>query len=228
MAEMDDRTQEPGSRTAALPTRQRVLSQAMRLFGEQGYAATTVAQIEAAAGLKAGSGGLYRHFSSKKELLERGVREQLASQRQLVTFLSNPSGLDELPLRERLVAIAKAGLARLDQERDLNRIILRDLKEFPELSQLVRADEMNNIQAVLAAWLGRQLDPAPKDLDWDAIAAALMGSVSHYWVLRDSMGTHPSGVDEDRYVEALVDLVASRLETSAGRRRRHGNAPPEG
>ena len=40
-----------------VPTRQRVLIEAMRLFGEQGYSATTVAQIESAAGLKSGSGG---------------------------------------------------------------------------------------------------------------------------------------------------------------------------
>jgi AcrR family transcriptional regulator len=184
----------------------------MRLFGEQGYAATTVAQIESAAGLKAGSGGLYRHFASKKELLDAGVREQVASQRQLVSFLSDPEGLGALPLRERLAAIAKAALVRLDQERDLNRIILRDLKGFPELSELVRTEEMNNIQAVLTGWLRVQIDPAPRGVDWDALAAALMGSVSHYWMLRDSMGTHPSGVDEERYLEALADLAAARLE----------------
>jgi hypothetical protein len=34
----------------------------MRLFGEQGYAATTVVEIEAAAGLSPGSGSLDRHF----------------------------------------------------------------------------------------------------------------------------------------------------------------------
>lgn len=184
----------------------------MRLFGEQGYAATTVAQIESAAGLRAGSGGLYRHFVSKKELLETGVREQVASQRQLVSFLSDPQGMAALPLRERLVAIAKAALARLDEERDLNRVILRDLKGFPELSELVRTEEMNNIQTVLAGWLRVQIDPASRGVDWDALAAALMGSVSHYWVLRDSMGSHPSGVDEARYLGALADLAATRLE----------------
>jgi DNA-binding transcriptional regulator YbjK len=54
------------------PTRQRIIDQAMRLFGEQGYAATTIAQIEAAAGLSPGSGSLYRHFPSKQALLAEG------------------------------------------------------------------------------------------------------------------------------------------------------------
>ena len=58
------------------PTRQRIIAEAMRLFGEQGYAATTVAQVEAAAGLSPGSGSLYRHFPSKRALLAEGVRRQ--------------------------------------------------------------------------------------------------------------------------------------------------------
>ncbi|MGH9208726.1 MAG: TetR/AcrR family transcriptional regulator, partial [Acidimicrobiales bacterium] len=41
------------------PTRERLVTEAMRLFGEQGYKATSVAQIEAAAGLAPGSGALY-------------------------------------------------------------------------------------------------------------------------------------------------------------------------
>jgi Bacterial regulatory proteins, tetR family len=38
------------------PTRERLVTEAMRLFGEQAYQATSVAQIEAAADLAPGSG----------------------------------------------------------------------------------------------------------------------------------------------------------------------------
>lgn len=189
-----------------------MVTEAMRLFGEQGYAATSIAQIESAAGLRPGSGGLYRHFASKRELLEQGVREQLASRRDLIAFVTEPVRLDELPLRERLTAVAKAGLARLDRERDLNRLVLRDLRSFPELLELVRADEMKGIQAVVSEWLRRQAQLAQDGVDWDALAAALMGAVSHWWMLRDAMGEHPSGLEEDRYLAAIADLVASRLE----------------
>ncbi len=43
------------------------------MFGEQGYAATSVAQIEAAAGLSPGSGCLYKHLRSKEALLADGL-----------------------------------------------------------------------------------------------------------------------------------------------------------
>ena len=48
----------------------------MELFGRQGYQATTVAQIEAAAGLSAGAGGLYRHFRTKRGVLEEALRRK--------------------------------------------------------------------------------------------------------------------------------------------------------
>ncbi|HEY9477439.1 MAG TPA: TetR/AcrR family transcriptional regulator [Microbacteriaceae bacterium] len=195
---------------SSIPTRQRVLTEAMRLFGEQGYSATTVAQIESAAGLKSGSGGLYRHFASKQHLLEAGLREQLASKQELMRFVADPGQLGQLPLRDRLMAVARAGLARLQAERDLNRIMLRDLRFFPELAELVRTEEIAGIQRALSAWLSVQIDPAP-ELDWDALSAVLMNGVSHYWVLEDSLGSHPSGIDESRYLETLVDLVAVRM-----------------
>ena len=195
---------------SSIPTRQRVLTEAMRLFGEQGYSATTVAQIESAAGLKSGSGGLYRHFASKQHLLEAGLREQLASKQELMRFVADPGQLGQLPLRDRLMAVARAGLARLQAERDLNRIMLRDLRFFPELAELVRTEEIAGIQRALSAWLSVQIDPAP-ELDWDALSAVLMNGVSHYWVLEDSLGSHPSGINESRYLETLVDLVAVRM-----------------
>ena len=54
-------------------SRDRILAEALRLFGEQGYAGTSIAQIEKAAGLSPGSGALYRHFKSKDELLVQGL-----------------------------------------------------------------------------------------------------------------------------------------------------------
>ena len=103
----------------------------MDLFGRQGYHATTVAQIEAAAGLSAGAGGLYRHFPSKRALLEEGLRRQAEAGRPLLAYLDDPSALAGLSRRDRFLAVASAGLRRLGDERDVNRLLLRDLATFP-------------------------------------------------------------------------------------------------
>ncbi|MGW5355294.1 TetR/AcrR family transcriptional regulator [Streptomyces sp. NPDC004031] len=194
-----------------MDTRSRVVAEAMRLFGEQGYARTTVAEIEKAAGLSPGSGSLYRHFRSKEELLAEGVRAKVAENAGLLAMIGNPGAMAALPLRERLAGLARAGLRRLEQERDLNRMIVRDLAAFPALLDEVREGEMRRIHAAVAQWLRMQAGPGDAEgagaRDWDALAVVLVGSVSHFWLLRDVFGAHPSGLDEDRWVAAFVDLA---------------------
>src|ERR1700735_4060925 len=59
-------------------TRQRIADEAMRLSTGPGYTATSIAKIEAAAGLTPGAGGIYHHFASKEAVLAAGIERQLA------------------------------------------------------------------------------------------------------------------------------------------------------
>src|SRR6476469_10417670 len=59
--------------------RDRLLAEALKLFAARGYAATSVADIQTAAGLAPGSGALYKHFASKRALLEAAVAHRSAS-----------------------------------------------------------------------------------------------------------------------------------------------------
>ena len=176
---------------------------AMDLFGRQGYHATTIAQIEAAAGLSAGAGGLYRHFKSKRALLEEGLDRQTTAGRPLLSYLKGvdlPSGK-----RERFLAVARAGLARLEQERDVNRLLLRDLASFPDLLERVRERELRRVLEAVTGFLRRELPAAP---DPQALAAVVMAAVSHYWIMADVFGgVHPHGVDPERFLGTLTDLV---------------------
>jgi len=193
-------------------TRDRILSVALELFGKQGFKATTVAQIESAAGLSPGAGGLYRHFASKREVLEEGLRQQAAAGEQLLAFIENPALVRTGDLRQRLRAVARAGLRRLEQERDVNRLLLRDLADFPDLLEAFRCQELDRVYRVLAAWLRSEAAaPAAAHVDLEALAAVLVSAVSHYWVLTDVFGTHPLGVDEDRYLGVLADVAARAL-----------------
>ncbi len=190
------------------PTRERIVDEAMRLFGEHGYSATSVADIETATGLVGGGGGLYRHFRSKRALLEAGVRRQIASNGELLTRVRSslaPAGR----LVDRLRALGHAGIDRLERERDLNRLIVRDLRHFPDLLALAAEDELHPVHAALTEWIAAQ--DGASDLDAPAVAAVLAGATAHYWLLRDVFGAHPSGVPVDRYVDALAGLMAAAL-----------------
>lgn len=191
-------------------SRDRVLEAAMRLFGERGYTGTTIAQIEQAAGLSPGAGGSYRHFRSKEEILAAGIAAQIAGQASLVGVFADSAIFAGLPLRERLLVVARAGLRRLEQEQDLNRLVLRDLAQFPDLLDRVGRDDIAQVFTVFAGWLRSQAGDADSQ-DWDAVAVALMGAVTHFWILRDIFGTHPTGITEDRYLAAVTDLAEAML-----------------
>ena len=201
-----------------VPTKDRVIAEAMRLFGEQGYAATTIAQIEAAAGLSPGSGALYKHFRSKADVLAEGVGGLIDDGVQLRALLETQrtnSDLERLPLRDRVEVVARAGLRRLEDERDFNRVLVRDLQKFPALLARAKTDEISSNHKGLATWLSRQAEGAQRhtDRDWDAVAAVAMDATAHYWLLQDVFGgEHPTGVSEERYLAALIDLTTALLE----------------
>jgi AcrR family transcriptional regulator len=176
----------------------------MDLFGRQGYHATTIAQIEAAAGLSAGAGGLYRHFKTKRGLLEEGLRRQFEAGRPLVDHLGQAGAGHSR--RERFLAVGRAGLRRLEQERDVNRLLLRDLASFPDLLEQVRSQELARVHEALTGWVARE---SPEHADPAALAAVLMAALSHYWIFTDIFaGRHPHGVDTERFLGTLADLVA--------------------
>ncbi|WP_156746104.1 helix-turn-helix domain-containing protein, partial [Mycobacterium sp. 1423905.2] len=59
--------------------RDRLLAAALKLFADKGYGATSVADIQRASGLAPGSGALYKHFASKRDLLEAAVAHRMNS-----------------------------------------------------------------------------------------------------------------------------------------------------
>ena len=178
----------------------------MDLFGRQGYHATTIAQIEAAAGLSAGAGGLYRHFKSKRALLEEGLHRQAEAGRPLLAALDDTGAGAGLSRYDRFLAVGRAGLRRLEQERDVNRLLLRDLASFPDLLEQVRARELARVHEALTGFVHRE---GPELEDPAALAAVVMAAVSHYWIMSDVFaGRHPHGIDPDRFLSALAALVA--------------------
>lgn len=183
----------------------------MRLFGEKGYAATSVAQIEAAAGLSPGSGSLYKHFRSKEELLDAGLDRLLSTTSQAIP--PPVDAPDEEALIEQLRAVTNAGLRRLEHDRDLNRLVFRGLGEFPALMQRFGEKEIARVHLATTNLLAELAGPDAEDQDWAAAALVLQGAAAHYWLLADLFGRHPTGVDEERFVSAAAALVAAVLKS---------------
>jgi AcrR family transcriptional regulator len=91
-------------------TRQRVLTEAQRLFRERGYAATSLEQIAEAAEVT--KGAIYGHFSSKEDLLLSAIEQAPAPDCLAVL------GDRTRPLQERLAEFSRAVAAEADNPED--------------------------------------------------------------------------------------------------------------
>ena len=191
----------------ASDTRRRIVDEARRLFARQGYAGTSVAEIERAAGLKPGGGGLYAHFESKEELLAAAI-EQSVALADAAYAMHAALPLDDL--RSELTVIARGSFALFDATQDWIRIRLKDGDQFP---QLFAGDRDLGARAYryLADWLRSRIEAGVLvDHDADATADVLFGAISSHWQRETLMRGRKRTVERDRFVAAWVDL-ASRL-----------------
>ena len=189
------------------PTRERIVTEAMRLFAERGFRGTTVGDIEEAAGLAPRAGGLYKHFRSKEEVLEAGIERQVSG-----IVLIEPA-LDALPLgdpRAELMMIGRWTLDELGSEMPLMKVVQKDGDRFPELVAKVRDRIIARGHRQGVAVVGRLFGHVLDDRQVAALASVALGSLVGYRIEETMFGPRP--VSEDDYLAAWVDLLVTYAE----------------
>jgi AcrR family transcriptional regulator len=195
------------------PTRERLVTEAMRLFGERGYQATSVAQIEAAAGLAAGSGALYHHFRSKQALLEAGIDRQLDRRHAMRDIRALFAGLGDL--RSELTMLGRYILSVLDEESQLLAIASRTPSDRPARLTDAYAALFDGLYAELADWL---MTWAPAMSNQDAAALAAVGVNALHGKRATRAVFHTSGADmpDEHYIAKWTAMLASRIADVPG------------
>lgn len=190
--------------------RDRLLAEALTLFAAKGYKATSVADIQQASGLAPGSGALYKHFASKRDLLEAAVKHRIDN---IVTAREQydsgrPSSTED--------AVRTAGRLiwnNLVQSEELIRVMLREPDALGDLDeqtwQVITDNAYQRFADELKASnrIGRTAIPDP-----EAMAAVAIGSLSYYATLRALTGRSPGNVDDERYFEAWVGQITGALK----------------
>ena len=189
------------------PTRERIVDEAMRLFSQHGYAGTSIAKIEAAAGLTPGAGGIYHHFASKEAVLAAGIERQLSRLGALREIRHVLGSLGDL--KAELTLTARYVLAELDSESELLRILASDARNRPQL--LTAADQLvSSTFTGFAAWIGGRAERAISAEEAKAIAAFGLGSLLSSRLLRDVLGI-PAQVDDETLVDTWVQMMVTAL-----------------
>lgn len=192
-------------------TRERRIGAALGLFAAQGFRATTVGQIEAAAGLQPRRGALYKHFGTKAELLEAVVRQHLESVRESVAWvLQLPAG----DVRAEATLLGRFALDELARERALVDVLERDGDRIPDLRDLFR-ERVSDVAYramvdVLRRWVG---DGAGPEADFDALAVLLLGGLVNVHRSAATFGAMPIERTEDEFLAAWADQCARTVES---------------
>lgn len=200
--------------SSTIPTRERIVDEAMCLFSQHGYAATSVAKIEAAAGLTPGAGGLYHHFESKEAVLAAGIERQLARLGALRDIRHVLGSLGDL--RAELTLTARYVLAELDSESELLRILASDIRNRPQVLTAAVDKLVSSTFTNFAAWIDEHVERAVQAEEAKALAVFGLGSLLSSRLLRDVLGI-PAQVDDETLVDTWVQMmVAAMTEPFAG------------
>jgi AcrR family transcriptional regulator len=204
-----------------VPTRQRLLEAGTRLFATQGFGATSVADIEVAAGLQPRRGGLYKHFANKQALLETAVRGWLddaaAAVRQIVELdVAGAAEPDPSTLRTLLMALGRWFLDEMDRLEDLTRILEHDASRLPQLTASVKSDIVDLSYRTAARLIA---NAAPQLRDPDATSIVVLGSLVALRRTAWTFGDAPLGIDDERFLNAWADALVATFETASARSR---------
>jgi AcrR family transcriptional regulator len=195
---------QPEPTAAEVGTRERIVTEAIRLFAERGFKGTTVGDIEQAAGLAPRSGGLYKHFRSKEELLAT------AAERHVHAIESLRSMLDFRPLgdlRAELTLVARWALSELRAERPLIKIVQKDGDQFPELVKLVGDRVIKSGHEAATEVMGLLMSAHGVPVaDPDGLASIALASLVGRDLEQMLFDHEPGGLDEDEYIEAWVEM----------------------
>ena len=210
------------TRRVRQPTKERLLDAALELFAVNGFKATTVGEIEAAAGLQPRRGALYRHYASKEALMHAALERHLQS------LGEAEAAIDQLPVGDIRAEAMEAGawlLGELDRERLIVRILEQDGDWLPELRDSFRHSLVDagyhEAGRLARRWLGKSASA----VDIDAVSVVLLGALVNYKRSTWTFGATPLDLDDGRFLAAWADLCAVAAEavrTGKTRRARRG------
>ncbi len=182
----------------------------MRLFSTNGYEASSVSQIEAAAGLAAGSGAQYHHFKSKEALLNAGIDRQLDRRHAMRDIRAPFPGLSDL--RAELTVLGRYLLTVIDEEIELLPIAARTPAGRSTRLDTAYAALVDGLNTELAEWITTWAPTMPQQ-DRAVVAAVGDNSILGGRFATNLFHESATRIPDDSYLSEWTALLATRIET---------------
>ena len=151
-------------------TRAVILDAARREFASTGYAATSMESVARCAGISTKT--LYRLIPNKASLFEAMITDRIDRFASVVRLKACDGTDIEASLREALIA---CGELILDKEVVLlQRVILGESEQFPEIADTFYQKAIRRTESTLAGWLKAQAERGLIEIDNAAEAAGML------------------------------------------------------
>lgn len=189
-------------------TRESLLTAGLQLFGEKGFDGVSVKDLESAAGLTPGRGSFYRHFESKEALLADIVHREVEKLRQLRELQQRGISGSLGDRRAELIVDFRMRLIVLAQLKDFILLLGREYGRFPELLGQLYSLLVEESLAQEGSELERDIaNQHIRGGDAHALAAVVQSALVGFHLSKTYFGSQPYGIDDDRFIKALVDLL---------------------
>ncbi|OBG28823.1 TetR/AcrR family transcriptional regulator [Mycobacterium sp. 852002-51057_SCH5723018] len=182
----------------------------MRLFSEQGYRATSINQIEKAAGLVPGCGALYNHFKSKEALLSAGIDRQLDRRRAMHDISALFAGQGDL--RTELTLLCRYLMSVLDRESEFLQVAARTPAADSKRLNDAYAALLDGLYSELADWI-TGCAPKLKRPEAKRIAVVGINALLGKQATRVVFHNPQIGTSDEQYVADWTAMLADRIES---------------
>ena len=145
-----------------------IQQEALRLFRQQGYAATTVEQIAAAADISPST--YFRYFPTKEDVILQDEYDPAIVE----AFKAQPAELSPIAALRGAIREVFAGLSTEEVERMQERLAL--VKSVPELRMRMLDEFARNVE-MIAEVVAERVGRRPDELPMRTFAGALVGAV---------------------------------------------------
>jgi AcrR family transcriptional regulator len=202
-------------------TRESLLDAGLQLFGQKGVDGVSIKDIETAVGLTPGRGSFYRHFESKEALLAAVVHREVEKLRHMRNLQQRGISGSLGNRRAELIVDFRMRLVVLDQIRPFINLLGREYGRFPDLLEQLYGLLVEESLAAEGKDLARDIaEKKVRGGDADALAAVIQSALIGFHLSKTYFGSQPYGIDDDRFIKALVDQLIPQEQpaTDAGER----------
>lgn len=188
-----------------------IITAALSVFAEKGFAATRMEDIAARAGVTKGT--IYLYFPSKDELFKSLARETVSKALNKATL--DMASFADSPRHSLVRALgAIAAFLHNDEHAALPKIIIAESGNFPELADFWRIEVIEKVMAVLGVVYDKgvtlgQFRPLPRDMVVRLCVAPIILGV----IWRTTFSDPHDPIDTRKLFETHINILLNGLLT---------------